>query len=182
MPLPVLVEDRPSAHEAVGEISANALFSSVGYRLLWRQDERASLRLAPPSRRRDCGFVRPRWTICRMSNFADLGLRRIWATVDTRNEKSRKVLERAGFRREDRMSAHRTIRGVPADSYLYAIKQRPGSHRGRTSRDSPHSRVRRQGFVPGDAPPFPAVASAQGGLLHLGHCPSEFPPWTDGGS
>ena len=53
--------------------------------------------------------------------FEDLGLRRIWATVDTRNEKSRGVLERAGFRREDRMSAHRTIRGAPADSYLYAI-------------------------------------------------------------
>ena len=53
--------------------------------------------------------------------FEDLGLRRIWATVDTRNEKSRKVLERAGFRREDRMSAHRIIRGVSADSYLYAI-------------------------------------------------------------
>ena len=53
--------------------------------------------------------------------FEDLGLRRIWATVDTKNEKSRGVLERAGFRREDRMSAHRSIRGVPADSYLYAI-------------------------------------------------------------
>ena len=53
--------------------------------------------------------------------FEDLGLRRIWATVDARNEKSRGVLERAGFRREDRMSAHRTIRGAPADSYLYVI-------------------------------------------------------------
>ena len=53
--------------------------------------------------------------------FEDLGLRRIWATVDTRNEKSWKALERAGFRREDRMPAHRTIRGAPTVSYLYAI-------------------------------------------------------------
>ena len=52
--------------------------------------------------------------------FEDLGLRRIWATVDTRNEKSWKVLERAGFRREKRMAGHRSIRGVPAVSYLYA--------------------------------------------------------------
>ena len=53
--------------------------------------------------------------------FEDLGLLRIWATMDTRNKKSWKVLERTGFRREDRMSGHRTIRGAPADSYLYAI-------------------------------------------------------------
>ena len=51
----------------------------------------------------------------------DLGLRRIWATVDARNEKSRKVLERAGFRREKRLTGHRSIRGAPADSYRYAI-------------------------------------------------------------
>ena len=51
----------------------------------------------------------------------ELGLRRIWATVDTRNEKSWKVLERAGFRREKRMAGHRSIRGVPEASYLDAI-------------------------------------------------------------
>ena len=59
--------------------------------------------------------------------FEDLGLRRIWATVDTRNEKSRGVLKRAGFRREDRMSTHRSIRGAPADSYRYAMgRESPG--------------------------------------------------------
>ena len=52
----------------------------------------------------------------------ELGLRRIWAEVDTRNEKSWKVLERAGFRREKRMAGHRCIRGTPADSYLYSIR------------------------------------------------------------
>ena len=53
--------------------------------------------------------------------FEALGLERIWATVDTRNARSWKVLERAGFRRESRMSGHRSIRGAPGDSYLYAI-------------------------------------------------------------
>ena len=53
--------------------------------------------------------------------FETLGLERIWATVDTRNARSWKVLERAGFRRESRMSGHRSIRGAPGDSYLYAI-------------------------------------------------------------
>ena len=54
--------------------------------------------------------------------FEDLVLGRIWATVATRNEKSWKVLERAGSRREKRMAGHRSIRGAPAYSYLYAIR------------------------------------------------------------
>ena len=53
--------------------------------------------------------------------FEELGLRRIRATADTRNERSWNVLERAGFRRTERMSGHRSTRGIPADSYLYAI-------------------------------------------------------------
>lgn len=47
--------------------------------------------------------------------FAELGLRGIWAEVDTRNEKSWKVFERAGFRQEKRMAGHGCIRGTPAD-------------------------------------------------------------------
>ena len=54
--------------------------------------------------------------------FEDLSLRRIWAKVDTRNEKSWKDLERARSRREKRMAGHRSIRGAPAYSYLYAIR------------------------------------------------------------
>lgn len=53
--------------------------------------------------------------------FEKLGLRRIRATVDARNERSWRVLERAGFRRQNRMPGHRSIRGVRADSYLYAV-------------------------------------------------------------
>ena len=55
--------------------------------------------------------------------FEELGLDRIDAAVDTRNERSWKVLERAGFRRRNRISGHRTIRGAPGDSYLYTIHQ-----------------------------------------------------------
>ena len=53
--------------------------------------------------------------------FEKLGIRRFRATVDTRNERSWRALERAGFRREGRMPGHRSIRGVRADSYLYAV-------------------------------------------------------------
>ena len=53
--------------------------------------------------------------------FEELDLHRIWAEADTRNEKSWKVLERAGFRREKRMPSHWSIRGLWTDSYLHAI-------------------------------------------------------------
>ena len=53
--------------------------------------------------------------------FEEFGLRRIRATVVTRNERSWKVLERAGFRRAKRLPGYRSIRGVQADSYLYAV-------------------------------------------------------------
>lgn len=55
--------------------------------------------------------------------FEELGLRRIRATVDSRNERSWKVLERAGFRRTKPLSGHRSIRGFAGDSYLYAIRK-----------------------------------------------------------
>ena len=55
--------------------------------------------------------------------FEDLRLRRIWAMVDTRNKKSWQVLERAGFQREKRITGHGSIRGTPANSYLYAIRR-----------------------------------------------------------
>jgi RimJ/RimL family protein N-acetyltransferase len=53
--------------------------------------------------------------------FGTLGLHRAWATCDTRNHASRRVLEKLGLRREAEFH-HDTIRsGAWADSYLYAI-------------------------------------------------------------
>ena len=66
--------------------------------------------------------------------FEELGLHRISATVDTRNEASWKVLERAGFRREKRMAGNQSIRGMAADSYLYGISTDRIASRKRTSR------------------------------------------------
>ena len=56
--------------------------------------------------------------------FEELGLSRIRAIADTRNDKSWKLLERAGFRREKRMAGHMSIRGTSRDAYLYAILKR----------------------------------------------------------
>ena len=53
--------------------------------------------------------------------FEELRMHRIWATTDTRNEGSWKLLERAGFRREGLMRDHKRVRGAWQDSYLYAV-------------------------------------------------------------
>ena len=53
--------------------------------------------------------------------FEEFDLRRMRATADIRNERSWNVLERAGVRRTERTSGHKSIRGSLADSYLYVI-------------------------------------------------------------
>ena len=53
--------------------------------------------------------------------FREPGIDRIWAEVDTRNTKSCRVLERAGFRKEKRMEGYRSVRGTVTDWYLYAV-------------------------------------------------------------
>lgn len=53
--------------------------------------------------------------------FNDLALRRIWATADTQNERSWRLLERIGMVREGLMRQDTLIRGQWRDSYLYAI-------------------------------------------------------------
>ncbi|HWZ58450.1 MAG TPA: GNAT family N-acetyltransferase [Gemmatimonadaceae bacterium] len=53
--------------------------------------------------------------------FGVLGWHRAWATCDTRNGASRRVLEKLGLRREGEMRQDTVRRGVWADTYLYAI-------------------------------------------------------------
>ena len=52
--------------------------------------------------------------------FEGLGLERIWAIADSRNEASWRVMERAGMEREGVMRHHRLHRGEWRDSVLYA--------------------------------------------------------------
>jgi RimJ/RimL family protein N-acetyltransferase len=53
--------------------------------------------------------------------FDDFKLHRIWATADIENEKSWRLLERAGMKREGLMREDKVVRGAWRDSYLYAI-------------------------------------------------------------
>ncbi len=77
--------------------------------------------------------------------FGQLGLHRIFATCDTRNLASARVLEKAGMRREGHLREHKRIRGEWRDSYLYAIleHERPPTHEGQMQADR-MTRLRRE--------------------------------------
>jgi RimJ/RimL family protein N-acetyltransferase len=53
--------------------------------------------------------------------FGQLGLHRIWATCDSENAASARVLEKAGMSREAVMREDTWLRGKWRDSYLYAV-------------------------------------------------------------
>ena len=53
--------------------------------------------------------------------FRTLGYHRVWATCDTRNHASRRVLEKLGLRREGELRQDTIRRGAWTDTYLYAI-------------------------------------------------------------
>jgi [ribosomal protein S5]-alanine N-acetyltransferase len=53
--------------------------------------------------------------------FRVLRLHRVWATCDTRNVASRRVLEKLGLRREGEMRRDTIRAGAWSDTYLYAV-------------------------------------------------------------
>ena len=51
---------------------------------------------------------------------AQAGLQRVQATVLQSNQRSMRVLERCGFRREGLLRRYRLVRGTPGDFWMYA--------------------------------------------------------------
>lgn len=56
--------------------------------------------------------------------FSKLKLHRIWATCDTRNKVSARVLEKAGMKREGILRKNVFQKGAWRDSYLYALLEK----------------------------------------------------------
>ena len=55
------------------------------------------------------------------AGFANLNLHRVWATCDTRNYASYRVMEKLGMRREGLFKKDVLQKGESRDSYLYAV-------------------------------------------------------------
>ena len=60
--------------------------------------------------------------------FKELNLHRIWATCDTENPSSERVLEKIDMKREGLLRKHKFVKGIWRDSYLYAILEQEWKH------------------------------------------------------
>jgi RimJ/RimL family protein N-acetyltransferase len=67
------------------------------------------------------GYVTEAARLLLVEAFHGLGLRRIWATCDARNEASIGVLEKLQMRREGAFKARRSDKGAWVDEYSYAV-------------------------------------------------------------
>lgn len=56
--------------------------------------------------------------------FSDLDLHRVYATTDSKNLGSQRVLEKCGFRKEGHMVEDINVKGAWRDTFLYAILKR----------------------------------------------------------
>lgn len=62
--------------------------------------------------------------------FLSLGLERVAATADIRNERSWSVMERVGMRREGVLRHHQLVRGGWRGSVLYSMLSKEFAERG----------------------------------------------------
>ncbi len=53
--------------------------------------------------------------------FDELELHRIWATADVRNDRSWRLMERVGMKREGLLRQNKLLRGEWRNSYIYAV-------------------------------------------------------------
>jgi ribosomal-protein-alanine N-acetyltransferase len=112
---------RPEVGLAIELKNERRLIGSIGLRM---KDE--------ANRNADIGYVlnRKYWSHGYMTEgacaildvaFKQLKLHRVWATCDTRNRSSYRVMERLGMRREGLFVKDSMERGEWRDTYLYAI-------------------------------------------------------------
>jgi RimJ/RimL family protein N-acetyltransferase len=114
-------EEPRNTFELAIELKGTGLVGGCGMRIL-----------DAPNRTADLGYVlaREHWgkgyapeAVAAFLEFAfkTLGLHRVWATMDTRNVRSKRVLEKVGMRQEGLRRSHQMLRGEWIDSFLCAV-------------------------------------------------------------
>jgi len=105
---------------AVVEACTGRLIGSVGLRLDGARQQ-AALGYCYHQDAWGQGFATEAALAMLRFGFEQLSLHRIYASADTRNGASIRVLDKIGMRQEGRLRQHVLIRGEWRDSYLYAI-------------------------------------------------------------
>ena len=67
------------------------------------------------------GYIDEALRVLLRFSFSEMGLHRLTADTDPRNERSIRTLERLGFRREGRLREHYLLHGERQDSILYGL-------------------------------------------------------------
>ena len=106
---------------AIEPIEERQMVGLIRIRIGRNRDEGASVGFHLDSEFQGRGYATEALREILRIGFREPGIDRIWAEVDTRNAKSCRVLERAGFRKEKRMEGYRSVRGTATDWYLYAV-------------------------------------------------------------
>ena len=108
-------------HFAIVPKSVGHIVGGVNIRIMDQTHQAGSIGYALDSDYRGQGYMTEAVEAMLKFGFQTLSLHRIWAYADTRNEKSRQIMERLGLQREGVLRDHKLVRGKWRDSYIYAI-------------------------------------------------------------
>ncbi|MDP0492521.1 MAG: GNAT family N-acetyltransferase [Verrucomicrobiota bacterium JB023] len=101
---------------ASGEIVGTCTLASLDF-----ENRRAELGFALAKRFWFHGYMAEALPVLLSFAFGEMKLHRVWADTDPRNDRSIRVLERLGFRREGVLREHYLIHGESQDAVVYGL-------------------------------------------------------------
>jgi [ribosomal protein S5]-alanine N-acetyltransferase len=112
---------RPDVGLAIELKSEQRLIGSIELRIKDDANRAADFGYVLNRRYWGCGYMTEAARAVLDAAFRQLGLHRVWATCDTRNRASYRVMEKLGMRREAHFCKDVMEKGEWRDSYLYAV-------------------------------------------------------------
>lgn len=115
--------DQPRTHWvfAIEPLEVGHIVGTVRTSIVNAQEQTADLGYAMDLDFHSRGYMTEAAQAALKFAFHELGMHRIWATVDPENAASCRVLERLGMRREGHFRKDKLVRGEWRDTYLYAL-------------------------------------------------------------
>lgn len=113
--------DETELRFAIELVSNRQLIGTVALHHFFNQNNRCELGYALGSRHWGQGYASEALNAALEHGFREVGLNRIEADIDPRNEASGRVLEKLGFRREGFMPQRWLVHGEYADTAFYGL-------------------------------------------------------------
>ena len=116
----------PRVDYTIGIATESELVGSITLSIDSSEHQRAEIAFAVRRDRWGRGFATEAVQLVLGFGFDDLGMHRIWAVCDPENDRSRRVLEKAGMQLEGRLRHDLLIRGEWRDSLVFGALNRGG--------------------------------------------------------